>query len=79
MRFHERLECRTIAMATHLQADVPAGATNYTGNRWPIGLPGTMTTGFIGTATGWVCWVSVFAAFLTGVLVQFVSFGHIIL
>ena len=78
MSFHERLKRRTIAVVTDLQADVPAAATNDTRNRWPIGLPGAMTTGFIGTAAGWVSWVRGWVTFLAGVLVQFIGLSHII-
>jgi hypothetical protein len=78
MSFHERLERRAIAVVTDLQADMPATAANHSGNRWPIGVEGTMTTPFIGSAAGWVCIISVFAAFLAGVLVEFIGFGHII-
>ena len=78
MGFHEGLECRTIAVVTDLQADVPAAATNDTRNRWPISVPGAMTTGFIGTAAGWVSWISVLVAFLAGVLVEFIGLSHVI-
>ena len=37
-----------------------------------------MTTGFVGTRTGRGCWISVFAAFLASVLVEFIGFGHCI-
>jgi hypothetical protein len=78
MRFDEGLECRTITMVTNLQADVPAAAANHPGNRWSISVPGAMTTGFIGTAAGWVSWVSVVVAFLAGVLVEFIGLSHVI-
>jgi hypothetical protein len=78
MGFHERLERRTITVATDLQADVPAGAPNHSGNRWSIRIPGAMPTGLIGTTAGWICWIGVFVAFLASVLVQFIGFGHII-
>lgn len=78
MPFHERLKCRTITVVTDLQADVPAAAANDTRNRWPISVPGAMTTRFIGTAAGWVGNVSVFAALLASVLVEFIGLGHII-
>jgi len=78
MGFHKRLERGTIAVATDLQADLPAAAANHTGNRWPISVPRAMTTGFIGTATGWVGNVIVFAAFLASVLVEFIGLGNII-
>jgi hypothetical protein len=78
MPFHERLKRRTITMVTDLQADVPAAATNDTRNRRPISVPGAMTTGVIGTAAGWVSWVSVVAAFLAGVLVEFIGLSHVI-
>ena len=76
MRFDEGLECRTITVVTNLQADVPARAANHPGNRWSISLPRAMPTGFIGTAAGWIRWVSVLVTFLAGVLVQFIGFGH---
>jgi len=78
MGFHEGLERRTIAVVTDLQADVPAAAANHPCNRRSIVLPSAMTTGLIGTAAGWVCWVSVFVAFLAGVLVEFIGLGNII-
>jgi len=74
--FHERLKRRTIAVVTDLQVDVPAAAANHTRNRWPISVPGAMTTGCIGTATGWVGNVIVFAAFRASVLVEFIGLGH---
>jgi hypothetical protein len=78
MGFHERLERRTIAVGADLQADVAAAAANHTRYWWSIVLPGAMTTRFIGAPAGWVGNVSVFAAFLAGVLVEFIGFGHII-
>jgi hypothetical protein len=65
-------------VVTDLQADLPAAAANHTRNRWPISVPGAVTTGFSGTATGSVCWVSVFAAFLASVFSELIGFGHII-
>jgi len=35
-----------------------------------------MTTGFIGTATGWVGNVIVFAVFLASILVEFIGLGN---
>jgi hypothetical protein len=78
MGLDERLECRTVAVGADLQADVGAAAANHTRNWRSIALGGAMTTRFIGAPTGWVCTISVFAAFLAGVLVEFIGFGHII-
>jgi hypothetical protein len=78
MSFHERLKCCTIALLTDLQADLRAAAANHTSNRWPISLPSAMTMGFIGTPTGWVGNVIVFAAFLASILVEFIGLGTII-
>src|SRR6266545_4712459 len=78
MPFHERLKRRTITLLTDLQADLRAAATNHTRNRWPISVPGAMTTGFIGTAAGWVSWISVMMAFLAGLLVEFIGLSHVI-
>src|SRR6266542_3582499 len=78
MPFHERLKRRTITLLTDLQADLRAAATNHTRNRWPISVPGAMTTGFIGTAAGWVSWISVMMAFLAGILVEFIGLSHVI-
>ncbi len=76
MPFHERLKCRTIAVIADLQADLRAAAANHTRNRWPISRPSAMTTGFIGTATGWVGNVIVFAVFLASILVEFIGLGN---
>jgi integral membrane sensor domain MASE1 len=78
MGFHERLERRAITVVTDLQADVPAGAANHSGNRWSIRIPRAMTTGLIGTTTGRIGWISVLVTFLASVLVEFIGFGHII-
>ena len=78
MPFHERLKRRTIAPVTDLQADVPAAAANHTRNRWPISVPGAMTTGLIGTPAGWVSWVGVLVAFLASVLVEFIGLSHVV-
>jgi len=76
MGFHKGLERRTIAAVTDLQADVPAAAANHPGNRWPITLPGAMTTGLIGTTARRVSGISMVMAFLASVLVEFIDFGH---
>jgi hypothetical protein len=76
MPFHERLKCGTITGVTNLQAELRAATANHTRNRWPIVLPGSMATGFIGTAARRVGNVRVFAAFLASVLVEFIGFGH---
>ena len=78
MPFHEWLKRRTIAVVTDLQAQLPAAATNHTRNRWSIRVPGTMTTGFIGTAAGWVSWISVLVAFRASVLVEFIDLSYVI-
>lgn len=76
MPFHERLKRGTIADVTNLQAELRAAPSNHTRNRWPIALPGSMATGFSGTAAGSVGNVGVFAAFLASVLVEFIGFSH---
>jgi hypothetical protein len=76
MRFHKGLECRTISGVTDLQAQLPAAAANHPGNRRSITLPRAMTTRLIGTAAGRICWISVFAAFLASVLVEFIGFSQ---
>jgi len=76
MGFHKGLERRSIAVVADLQADVPAATANHPRNRRSITLPGAMTTGLIGTPARRVSKISVFAAFLASVLVEFIGFGH---
>ena len=78
MGFHEGLERRSIAVVADLQADVPAATANHPRNRRSIGFPRAMTTGLIGTTARWVGNISVFAAFLAGVLVEFIGLSHVI-
>jgi hypothetical protein len=76
MAEHEGLQCGSIRVFTHLEADVTTAASDDTDNWGTIALPSSVATRLIGSPARWVERVGVFAAFLTGVLIEFVGFGH---
>lgn len=73
---HERFQCGPISVLTDPEADLAAVATDNADNRGTIALPRPVAARLIGSAAWWVEHLGVFAAVLTGVLVQFVGFGH---
>src|SRR5262245_478460 len=76
MTEHEGFQCGPSRVFTHLKADVTTVAPNNPDNWGTITLPGSVATRLIGPPPRWVERVGVFAAFLTGVLIEFVGFGH---
>ena len=73
---HEGFECGSVSVSTHLEADMTTAASDNTDNWGTIALPGSVATRLIGPAARWVERVGMFATFLTGVLIEFVGFGH---
>jgi hypothetical protein len=65
-----------ISPFTDLEANVATAAPDESDNRETIAGPGPVATRFVCAAAGWVEWIRVWAAFLFGVLVQFVGFGY---
>jgi hypothetical protein len=73
---HEGFECGPIRVFTHLEADLTTAAPDNPDDWGTIALPGSVAARLIGPPPRWVERVGVFAAFLTGVLIEFVGFGH---
>jgi hypothetical protein len=76
MRYHEWFKRGAIAVATDAKTNVPTMAPDNSDNRWTITGPCPMAARLISPATRWVKRVGVFAAFLTSVLIEFVSFEN---
>lgn len=76
MAEHEGLQGGPISPFTHLEADMATAASDDTDNWGTIALPGSVATRLIGSPARWIEHLSVFTAFLTGVLIEFVGFGH---
>jgi hypothetical protein len=76
MAEHEGLQCGPISSFTNLEADLATAASDDTDNWGTIASPGSVATRLIGPPAWWVEPLSVFAAFLDGVLIQFVGFGR---
>ena len=76
MAEHEGLQGGPISPFTNLEADMATAASDDTDNWGTIALPGSVATRLIGSWARRIERVSVFAAFLTGVLIEFVGFGH---
>jgi hypothetical protein len=73
---HEGFQCGPISPFTNLEADMATEAADNTDNWGTIAGPRPVATRLIGPPARWVEPLSVFAAFLTGVLIEFVGFGH---
>jgi hypothetical protein len=73
---HEWFQCGSISPFTDLQPDLVRVAPDNSDNRRTITVPGPVAARLIGPVARWVAWIGVFTAFLTGVLIEFVGFGH---
>jgi hypothetical protein len=76
MGHHQRFQRGPISPFTDPQADMTTAAPDNPDCRRTIAGPGPVAARLIGPPARWVERVGVFAAFLAGVLIQFVGFGH---
>ena len=76
MGFHKRLKRGAIAVVAEMQPDLPTAAPHDPDNRRTIAGPGSVAARLVRSAAWWVERVSVFAAFLASVLIQFIGFSH---
>jgi hypothetical protein len=76
MAEHEGLQAVPISPLTNLEVDLTTTASDDTDNWRTIAGPGSVATRLIGSPARWVERVSVFATFLTGILIEFVGLGH---
>jgi hypothetical protein len=76
MAEHEGFQGGPISPLTNLETDVTTAASDDTDNWGTIAGPSSVATRLIGSPARWVERVSMFAALLTGILIEFVGFGH---
>ena len=73
---HEGFQCGLISVFTDPEAYMASMAPDNSDNRRTITGPRPVAARLIGPTARWVERITVFAAFLTGVLIEFVGFGH---
>ena len=73
---HEWFQRGAISVFTDLEANVATAAPDDPDNRRTIAGPGPVAARLVGPPARWVSRISMFAAFLASVLIQFIGFGH---
>jgi hypothetical protein len=73
---YKRFQRGAIRPFTDPQPDMTTAPPNDPHNRRMVAGPSAVAAHLIGPVARWVSCISVFAAFLTGVLIEFVGFGH---